>query len=349
MFVTTLIKDTKYRQFILQRFPKPNGQKNHKSILSTYNNPSLLGNAIEVFIKLTLARKINTINLNAEFELISSNIDWYLKKENLIYDSNEIRYFITKNDNLTKAKKIIKEVFASETFQITNRNRVKGLEVFKFTFSDLMKIYSEIPLPINKISGLKPFVIESKEDSDKYIVDKQYVIKKDIETFIVNGKVTVQLINSIFQFTKLSSQFFPSAPTLSLQISKEIMSELKIHLTSLSNKIMVSDWQRVIFKPDLSWKKIRARPDLLINNCIYEIKCSKSYLSTDNYLQCMTYLIFAGQRINPEKFEQVEKAILYYPLLDKTYEINSSTTKLRQPDEKRFNRMLDNFVKNGRC
>jgi len=349
MFVTKLIQDKKYKEFILKKFPKPRGYKNEESKVFINRYHSIVGNSFEIFFKLLLI-KYNGSNLTFENEIktANTNIKWLKNTKNAFYDLAGVRNIIIDDVDFLNIQLKIKKFFKKDSYMEIESDKIKRIEVFEKNVLKSMKFLSKEPLPLmNSFQG-NPFVIFSKEDVVNHLQKTINCFEKEVKNYTNKNIISNSLILTILKFTNISNQFFSMAPSINHNFSKNYLSQLK----DIINKVYLPIESEIhkkdsIFKPDLSWQKIRARPDFLIGNVIVELKTSNSFLSTNDYLQSITYLLFANQISNSRKYGKIDKLIIYYPILNTHYEIPSGFIKMNRNEKAEFKNMILEFIKKG--
>ena len=108
MFVTEIIKDKEIRKFLLQNFPKPivNFPQITKGIsVSFYQNPSLTGNAFEIFLRILSVK--TKAKFENEFENERKTALWNIKrtsesKSEPIIFKDHLRIWLNKDDYESK-------------------------------------------------------------------------------------------------------------------------------------------------------------------------------------------------------------------------------------------------------
>lgn len=349
MFVTTLIKDNIFRQFLLERFPKPNGVREPAMAISMSDEPSKFGNTIEYWFKLILARKTKLIDIENDLKQLASHIDWFSQKEQHHFDFKNRRVVLASKLNFEKAKKEIANEYSKEHFEIIEKNKITTINVNVESAFRIGKIQSRTELPLMNCFDGNKYSIISKNNVDQTLENLKLEIPKRINKYFDTGKITNRLINDIFILSTIIDPFFKMSPNIKFNIETAFLKEIRKRLELLVEVIDQKLISSVICKPDFSWKQIRARPDFLIDDELYEIKTTKKFLSTYDYLQILTYLLLHTLNNQSNSEFVVKKAILFYPLTCMNFEITTTDIRLTKKDERKMTSMLNNFIKKGRC
>ena len=88
------------------------------------------------------------------------------------------------------------------------------------------------------------------------------------------------------------------------------------------NSQFLNSSSHALRKPSLKYLDVLATPDFISKNKILELKTSKVFFSTRDYLQALCYLIFAQQSDNVKKYGKLKIISIYYSQFDSAVEIN---------------------------
>jgi len=350
MYVTKLINEKKYRDFILDRFPKPKGTKDLIPKSNLINNPSLIGNAFEIYFKMILKNNFNSkINFKEEIDSANFNLKWFDKSDSLFSDSKEGRHITINKFQYQTTVKLVKETFEKNEYKIFLTGGINRIEVSVDRWLELFAFQKTSGLPVmNSFSGNK-FIIYCKEDISNYLKNSLVQFKIGIKDFTKTNTLTIDLLASMLTLANITNQFFKISPVKNFTFPKSYLNELKVSFCKSSIPLESLNGGKFWFKPDFRWQRILARPDCIVGDTIWELKTSKDYLSTKDYLQGITYLLFGNQKEIIDEFGTLRKLIIYYPFIGKQFEINFSDIKLNKTDQKKFSSMVKKFWVNSKC
>lgn len=346
MFVTKLIKDKKYRHYILSRFPKPKGTKTAESFIQS---SSLVGYAFEIYFKLLISKKsVSEINFDAEISAARNNIKRFEKSESFLTDQKGVRIVYVKKQYLKGIRKLITETFDKVSYKFKKNNNVFRIEVSEKDVLKILSFQNKSKLNVANSFYGNNFIIYCKDDVLKEFANGIDIFINETKSYLVNSSLTTNLLSSILKIANISSQFFALDPVFHF-FSKSELKQLKDSFNKAHNSFILIDFKNVIFKPRLNWHNIRARPDFILDDSILEIKTGKAYLSTNDYLQGITYLLFSYQRNSRKAYGKINKLQIYYPFISRIYSIDSTSIKLSQNDRKQYKELVVNFYKHGCC
>ena len=346
MFVTSLIKDKKYRQFILERFPKPQGTRNLKSLIKSN---SLIGNAFEIYFKLLISKQFDSeINFDEELSSAQRTINSFEKDEEFFSEQEGMRNVYVKQKDLNKIKKLVTSTFARETYKYTKKNGVFRIEVSEKDPLKIFKFKMQCELEVASSFRGNSFIIHCKNDVLKVLENDITRFRKEVKSYNPKTKISSDLLSSILQVANISNIYF-SMKNIFYFPTKTELKQLSEAFNQVYNPFALMNFKKMVLKPCLTWQKVRARPDYILDNFILEIKTGKEYLSTDDYLQGITYLLFSYEDSSKQIYGKIEKLHIYYPFISRMFSVEATAIKLSRIDQKIFKEMVAKFYKNGRC
>jgi len=346
MYVTKLIKDKKYRDFILSRFPKPRGTKTAESLIQS---SSIVGNAFEIYFKLVISKITESeIDFDEELSAAQSNINWLEKRESLFTDQKGLRIVYVKQKYLKDIRKLVTATFEKEVYKFIKANGVFRIEVFEKNVLKIFSFKTQTNLKVMNSFYGNNFTIYCKEDVLKEVANAIDRFKKEVKFYTPNSTLSTELLLSILHLANISSQFFIINPVFHCYTKSEVK-KLRDSFNKAYNPFALINFKNVFFKPRLNWHQVRARPDFILNNSILEIKTGKEYLTTDDYLQGITYLLFSYQNTTRQEYGKIEKLQIYYPFIARIYTIDATSIKLSRNDKRDYKELVVNFYKNGCC
>lgn len=341
MFVTTLINRKWYKKYLLKRFPKPIGSNVNETIIDIEENPSLYGAFFEIYFQLCVLRQSNiNVDFGHYIESANENIKRYQRSKYNICDRVKIREISLNEDEFKKAIIEIKNEFPSGLYKVSKRKGISKVAVFEKDELRLFKFQHKTGYKIlNSFKG-NEFIFYNASDVvvqlNKYVSDFIEIIDK----FNIKHEVTNELLISLFRILILSSPFYFSSPHNLFYISGIKLNSIRKRLSALNFPYDLLSSGNYYIKPDFGFGEFRARPDFLIGNVIWEIKSGKKYLTTNDYLQCLTYLLFSKERKNVKEYGKIERLVLYYPNMNKYFVFNSNSYKLSKWDNAELKKIL---------
>lgn len=346
MFVTNLIKDKKYREFILRRFPKPKGSKAGESVMTS---SSIVGNAYELYFRIFILN--NTKRKIVLDEILANgkrNLRQFSDIEDLYSDQKSIRNIYINESRFREIKKIINRRFSRGTYNLLRTKEIRRYQVSAQSALTLFQFQKDSQLPVlNSLSG-NPFTIYCKNDIIDNFEKALSKFKQEIKDYSVNSPLNASRLSTILEVANVSNPFFLINPVIHF-FSNPILKKMAVSFNQIRNPYPERNISAVFYKPSLMWQKVRARPDFIIDNCILDVKTGKSYLPTNDYLQGISYLLFAQRSALQNHYGEIEKLQIYYPFINRTFEADTSTIKLNRKDQKKHRELVVNFFKHGKC
>ncbi|WP_132053143.1 hypothetical protein [Pseudocnuella soli] len=348
MHVSGLIESKEYRDFLSKRFPitLPAYTRVAKY---TNVNPSLTGNAFEILFELVNHSKSN---LKKQFEV------QFKQAEEIIADIQKVRKIetclgkeysfikLSKEDYKSKVG-IVKQVF-SETCCISKEKKlpVKFLEIsssVKNYFPFLGEVRRATSLLLYPYNGLSTIIYEA-DSVAKYYKGIQDRFLTQAETFRKDRQLTRSFVKTILLFAHISHPFFiASEPLKNVSLDVQYINQTFKHF-SLFFANSQTFKGKLIRKPSFACHGILATPDFLYKNKIIEVKTSQKFSRRD-YLQGLSYLLFAQFPENRSIYGKIDSVVIYYSKLNqqitihlKDLEIDSSVLQLLAKEINRFRR-----------
>ncbi len=320
-WVKELQKKASVKKYILQNFPKPIIHQPKLKFRTGNSNPSLLGNTIEFFYYLSLS---NDLELKDHFKLIERAIRRYMKitKEKMILHRKYAEIILPEE----KYSRFLK-IFNLKT---THLKPFPCLEINgeDWNISKTCKAKEELDIilfivdfwNVNNIKIEKIFIF-SNPDFDIFINNLYSDFAKEFSVYRVHRKMTISIISKLIFLTYLGNQWSTISISNTFFLERDFILQLKKILISINKNINSTT---IFFnKPSLKIENIFATPDFIIKNNIVEIKATKAFFSTADYVQIMLYLLFSSHKSNIEYYGKIRKAIIEYPLFEKSVEIEN--------------------------
>lgn len=346
MFVTKLIKDKKYRQFILTRFPKPQGTKTAESLIKS---SSIIGNAFEIYFKLIISAKTESkIDFDEELSTAQSNLSMFERNERLISDQKGVRIVYINGENLKDIRKLVTATFEKDTYKFIRTNGISRIEVLEINPLKIFVFQKESNLQVMNSFHGNSFTIYCKDDIIKMLTNEIDRFKKEAQNYTLNSSLSTDLLSTILQIANISNKYFTANPVFPF-FSKTELRELRDSINKINNPFAQMNFLKVFFKPRLTWQKVRARPDFILDSSVLELKSGKEYLSTDDYLQGITYLLFSYQSATQQEYGKINKLQIYYPFIARIFEIDAASIKLNRKDQIEYKKLVVNFYSHGSC
>ncbi|MBK7307642.1 MAG: hypothetical protein IPI88_11830 [Chitinophagaceae bacterium] len=220
MYVTNLIKDKKYREFILSRFPKPRGTKTEETLIQS---SSIVGNAFEIYFKLVISKITESeIDFDEELSTAQSNINRLVKRESLSTDQKGVRIVYVKQKYLKKIRKLVTATFEKEVYKFIKPNGVFRIEVFEKNVLKIFSFQTQSNLNVMNSFHGNNFTIYCKEDVLKEVANGIDRFKKEIKFYTSNFSLTTELLSSILQIANISNKFFILKPVFHFFTKSEV-------------------------------------------------------------------------------------------------------------------------------
>lgn len=347
MNATELLKHKEVKKFLLEAFPKPIlDRKEIFPEISTLENknPSLTGNSFEFFLRI-----LNTpthLKIGNEFEeeinTALKNIKRIQKLTNTrIAFKDHIKIYLSDKEYEKKLAIIrrilinnhvsIKEV--SKKFKYSIIENIENLEVS-------FKIIEKTDLVLADILHSFGFGGMWKDmKPDTILVDKNSLynyLKYFIETFEDKCTVFVQkkmldkeFVNLLLEFTQISSQFYSNIDVVKGLHFEQAYVDYVFNLFKIIYEKNDFQKKKLLCKPSLRSLGILATPDFLVDDRILEIKTSKYFFSTEDYLQGLIYIILAQQKQNKKRWGVIREIEIFYPVFNKSIKL-----KLKENDNR---------------
>ena len=346
MFVTKLIKDKKYRQFILDRFPKPQGTRTLKSLIKSN---SLIGNAFEIYFKLLISKQFDTeIDFDEELSSALKRINSFDRDERFFSEQEGMRNVYVKQKDLKTIKKLVTSIFAKETYKYTKKNGIFRIEVSEKVPLKIFRFKNQCKLEVASSFSGNNFIIHCKDDVIKVLKNDIERFRTEVKSFNPKTKISADLLSSIFQIANISNQYFTMNNIFYFPTKSE-SKKISEAFSNVYNPFLLMNFKKIFLKPSLAWQELGARPDYILDDIVLEIKTGKEYLSTNDYLQGITYLLFSSQGTVQKKYGKIEKLQIYYPFISRIFSADAKTIKLSRIDQKTYNEMIIKFYKHGQC
>ena len=331
MNLTELIKDRDYKEHIVNTFRIPT--EIVKAATEAYNeNPSLTGNAFEIFFEMYLdntkipaeqrfRENISEANRHVQRFKAGRLLD---QSKGLLFNLLEHSDFEERADKLfNKVNSIINSEF-SETeklylcslIQWENENKIPYLRfdsvVLYKIFSHLIKIEKDCGINLYPFNGAN-IIICGVDALKAFYFENLRMFLHSANKFKKSKSITTDFVSNLLYFSSISSRFFSGSP-----IAIEGFSPSYINYVSdlLCNCLKSGISRgRLVRKPKLHFNKVLATPDFLVDGVLYEVKTSKKTCKQD-YLQAVSYLLFAQLEDNRLCYGDIQEIRLYYPLLN---------------------------------
>ena len=346
MFVTKLIKDKKYRQFILTRFPKPQGTRTAKSLIKS---SSIIGYAFEIYFRLVISTKTaSKVDFDEELSTAQSNLNMFESSEGIFSEQKSVRNVYVMRKDLKNVIKLVTATFEKENYKFIRTDGIFRIEVSEKMPLKIWAFKKQSNLEVMSSFRGNDFTIYCKDDITKMITNEIDKFKNEAQTYKLNSSLTTDLLSTILQIANISNKYFTANPAFPF-FSKTDLRELTDSINKVNNPFAQMNFLNVYFKPRLTWQEVRARPDFILDSSVLELKSGREYLSTDDYLQGITYLLFSYQSNSRKEYGKINKLQIYYPFIARIFEIDASSVKLNRKDQKEYKELIVNFCSHGSC
>lgn len=346
MFLTDFIKHKPFKEFLIEidaiKKTPIKWELENRNL-----NPSLTGNAFELFFELALSKKRIEALFQKQFEYAQKNI------RNISELKEEYGCLAPKSYNIIK-KGLSNLDLVNRTTKPYTKSPViveKGVGCLQWLeISDQVIQYIEIIVELKKKTGFslfrypgKIFVINQLSVVKYYQqVVKDFAIEAD--SFTKSRKISKKFTRLILQFSHISHPFFDRYFPLKntsfvnsyLNYVHELFSSFCQNLPNLKGKITC--------KPSLAYQKIRATPDFLIGQKIIEVKTSKKP-SKQDLLQAIAYLLFAQSKENKRNYGKVESVTIFYAQCNQSISFSLNDLNLNKQSYKILERIIVAFKK----
>lgn len=349
MYVTELIKYKEFKSYLVERFPKP--ALSFRTGLKLNNeNPSLTGHAFEILFSLACIKK-TSLNTHFSDDYLragkniaslrkSEKIGIYIRKSNLLIG-------LTDKDYKSKVP-LIKTILKETTWMKKENNKIlKSIRVSKDIICSLPLIFEII-----KKTGL--VLLYPSQQMDTIIYNQESIanfyekvilnFKKQSLAFVEDKILTKQFTKTLLFFTEVSSPFFSKGTLLNSTTLKNAYLNQTFKHFKFFCKSFTGLNGKVIKKPSLRCYGILATPDFIIKDKIIEVKTSQKFSSRD-YLQALTYLIFAQNPEHIAVYGPIRSAIIYYSRFNKQIEIKISELSFDAASYRVVERITKKFKK----
>lgn len=336
MYVTELIKYKAYKDFLLKRFPIP--EVNISAVGQAANmNPSLTGNAFEILFRLINTKKNNLQqHFQLEFKQAEKSISSIYRRTslNVTLLGKDCLYIQLSKEEYQNKIPIIKKILSGTS--CLAKGPYRGIRSIMVT-KDLI-FYLDLMGEVNKATDLLLYpykqldtIIYDVESLANYYesVIEEFTIHAT--AFVQDKRLTKSFVKTILSFSHISHPYFSASEPL-----KNLKFE-SAYLTYINKtfNFFCKNFQRgkgkLIEKPSLAYSRILATPDFLLKDKILEVKTSRKFSSRD-YLQALSYLIFAQYPENKMVYGKINSAVIYYSLVNQQVEINLKDLKITQFD-----------------
>lgn len=349
MYVTELIKYKAYREFLIKRFPIPEVNINAVSRAANMN-PSLTGNAFEIYFRLINTKK-NKLEQQFQFEYkqAEKNISSIYRKAGpgVTLLGKDCGYVELSEAAYQNKIPIVKKILSATSCLAKGQyHGVRSITITKDLFfhinlfADIKRATDLIVYPYNQ----QDIIIYDVESLAKYYLGVLERFKVQATTFFQDKRLTKSFVKTILSFSHISHPFFSaSAPLKNLKFETAYLSFVFKHFNSFCK-----NFQRIkgklIEKPSLACFRLLATPDFLLKDKILEVKTSQKFSKRD-YLQALSYLIFAQYPENKMTYGKINSAVIYYSLVNQQVEINLKDLKITQFDLDTIEAIIKQFKK----
>lgn len=334
-YATELVKFKKYKKVLEEIFRKP--EISISKIESTSaENPSLTGYAFEILFSIC---QLKRNNFEEAFQVEFDRAEENLKKLNSPIRpgnncKNEKLFFaIQGKEKYNRILSIIKKLIGKKSASIIEQK--SSFRYFELSYDLLrhplltMEMVRKTGIyPFSPYANIKRIIGFETESSVAYLKEIPKLFKDEVIAFYKTGECSKSFVRTILLFTQISHQFASPMVFDCLFPSKGYLKETtrQFQYFCKNHSLIKGKLRRT---PNLDLLEIKARPDFLINKKLYEMKACKKF-SMSEYLQALTYLIFAQQPENREIYGEVKSIILYYVLTNQKIEIRTKDLNLAE-------------------
>jgi hypothetical protein len=359
MFLTDFIKYKPFKEFLneisaIKEVPL-------KSELGQENlNPSLTGNAFELFFELALSTKKVEVLFKEQFECAQKNI-YNLTKLKEIHHTVDTHLSIILNGcsapkkfNILKTELSKLYVVNSTTKPYTKSSVIvrKGIRPFQWLeISRGISQHFEIMVELNKKTGVlllprmgKNILVINQLGIIKHYqqVIKSFAIEAD--SFTTSRKISKKFTRILLQFSHISHPYFnKNLPLKNTFFVSSYLNHVHKLFSALCNNLPNLKGE-IVRKPSFAYQKILATPDFLIGQKILEVKTSKKP-SKGEFLQAIAYLLFAQSKENRRYYGMVESVAIFYAQCNETISFSLNELKLNKQSFKRLDEIIAAYKK----
>lgn len=342
MFLTDLIKYPPYKEFLINNFPKPiTPVMKEKQVPNS--NPSLTGYAFEILFHLIKSNNLEIEKiLESQFKAAEKNLKFLNEKKINLSGHKNKRYIKVRSIVYTEALKEIKLIIKLPGHYFEKNITERSVEIYNYSILNLYDLQKKIGLPILNNEGQNILIYDGEilHKSYKSFFEK---FKKEASLFLASNLITKKFTLVLLQFTHLSSPYFRLCePISNIKFNPQYLSYIFNHFKDFANQTQIKT-DSITTKPSLTYLGIKATPDFLINQKLSDLKTSKSFFSSIDYFQAISYLIFAQQEDNIKKFGIINSIIIYYSCFNKQIEIAMKDFKYNSKIKKELNEIIVKF------
>lgn len=359
-YVTTLIKNQQYKDLLLEHFPKPTFNIKNQNCFDgsgklVNSNPSLTGKSFEIFFRIFGLKDSSGLENEFywEYDCANKNISKLCKvekKESATLFSSVVLIKQSKIDYKYKID-ILKKILPVSNIVLHKKSGVRFIEI---TSKKIEYNSFKLSSKISKACGLEVTsyfyqgynVILYDEDSLGLYYKKVVAeFREECRKFLINRTITNGLIKCILSFSVISTQFFPiSNPIKNLKFEANYLSFLNFMFSAFNKKYKkIKDI--LITQPSLECYSILATPDHIVKDKILELKTSQRFFSNEDYLQGLSYLIFAQHPNNVKKYGQINSVEIYYCCFNQSVKIHIRDVPLNRRIKLEVKKVCELFLK----
>ena len=363
-YLTELIKNKQYKDLLLKHFPKPVVKIKSANCLKdrvqcVNSNSSLTGNSFEILFRLFNLSNLSCLENEFSWEL--ERADANIKK--LCIEEKNVLHILFSNLVLVKQSKIdykykikvLRKILHADNIVRENKSGVKFIEiksneVIRFNSLELGSQIEEAcgwNLHYYLYEGINVIIYD--EDSLGAFYGKAVdEFREQCQQYLINRIITKSLISRILHFTIISSQFYQlSNPIKNIKFDSSYLSYLNNTFTAFNGQ-----YKRIrgklLTKPSLKSYGILATPDHIVKDKILELKTSQRFFSNSDYLQALSYLIFAQHETHRKEYGEINSVEIYYCYFNQSVKINIKEISLNNSIINEVKRRAELFLKKRR-
>lgn len=323
-------------------------------------NPSLTGNAFELFFELAISKERVEVLFKEQFECAQKNINKLSgSKEISSTVGNHLSIVLNECSAIKRYKTIKKELSKISIVNTTTKPYTKSPVIVRkgvgslqwLEISDRIVQHMAIIEILNKKTNVllypwmgKNILVINQLSIIKYYqqVIRGFTIEAD--SFTNSGIISKKLTRLLLQFSHISHPFFNrDLPLQNTTFAWSYLNHTHKLFSSFCNNLPDLNGE-IVRKPSLAYQKILATPDFLIGQKILEVKTSKKP-SKIELLQAIAYLLFAQSKENWRYYGKVESVDIYYAQHNQTISFSLDELRLNNQSFKKLDVIIAAFKK----